>query len=66
MADTVVDPDTGAIAISLTAQEKREKNYQKKVRELEKEVIELKKEVHDLNNRLESLILFISNTNSNN
>ena len=66
MADTVVDPNTGAISISLTPQEKREKDYQKKVRKLEKEVIELKKEVHDLNNKLESLILFISNTNSNN
>ena len=52
MAETVVDPNTGAIAISLTPQEKREKDYQKKVRKLEKEVIELKKEVHDLNNRL--------------
>ena len=66
MADTVVDPNTGAIAISLTPQEKREKDYQKKVRKLEKEVIELKKEVHYLNGKLEGLIILITNTGSNN
>ena len=60
MADTVGEPNTGAIDISLTTQEKREKDYKKKVRKLEKEVIELKKEVHDLNSRLESLILLIT------
>ena len=48
MADTRIDPNTGAISFSLTPQERREKDFQKRVKKLEKEVQELKGEIREL------------------
>ena len=56
MADTIVDPNTGAVSISLTPQEKREKDYQKRVRKLENEVSELKEKINCLESKLEDLL----------
>ena len=56
MADTIVDPNTGAVSISLTPQEKREKDYQKRVRKLEHEVSELKEKINCLESKLEGLL----------
>lgn len=48
MADTRVDTSTGFVSITLTPQEQKEKDYQRRVKNLEKELQEVKSELKNL------------------